>query len=348
MRDATLHREIEERLTGIFEKSLNEIYVFSADDFKFIQVNEGARKNLGYSLDELREMTPLNIKPKYSLEQFESMIRRLDNDIDDSLILDTIHRRKDGSDYPVEIHLQKSYYESTPVYTAIALDVTERKQAEEVLRQSRDELEQRVAERTAALNEARAEADRANHSKSRFLAAASHDLRQPLQSLGLYLSVLARKLKAEDELEPSKCLEVAEKMQISLETMGELLDTLLDISKLEAGSVVPEMRDTSLEEILNRVVASNLQQANEKGLTLSCKPGNCIVHTDPVLLQRIIENFVTNAIRYTEEGTVSVECEPMGKASLITVSDTGVGIPEGMLEKIFDEYYQLDNQIAID
>lgn len=194
-------------------------------------------------------------------------------------------------------------------------------------------------EHESDLRQARREAEQANASKSRFLAAASHDLRQPLQSLGLYLSVLARQLN-----EP-KPLEICDKMRKSLDTMGELLDALLDISRLDSGSVVPEMEDVRIDTLLDRVVTDNVQQAEEKGLTLKCERTDWVVHTDPGLLERVIENLVTNAIRYTERGGVVISCESVGDRARISVADTGIGIPDDALDRVFDEYYQLDNSV---
>jgi PAS domain S-box-containing protein len=221
----------------------------------------------------------------------------------------------------------------------ITLDVTDRKRAEEALRQSHEELERHVQERTTALEKAKKEAERGNTFKSRFLAAASHDLRQPLQSVGLYLSVLSRQVDQPEQQE------ICTKIGKSLDTMRELLDALLDISKLESGAVKPEKRDFPIQELLDRIVTDNLPQAEAKGLRLECVGTGCVVHSDPALLERVIENFVVNAIRYTGDGTVSVECRRRGHAARIAVSDTGIGIPEEALENIFEEYYQLDNPI---
>lgn len=221
----------------------------------------------------------------------------------------------------------------------ITLDVTDRKLAERALRRSNEELERLVSERTRELDTARQQAESNNQSKSRFLAAASHDLRQPLQSVGLYLSVLARHLT-----EP-KQQEVAGKMQVSLEVMKELLDALLDISKLESGSVAPQRTDFSVQQLLERIEASHAQQAERKGLTLDAETTPCIVHSDPALLERVLDNFVANAIRYTERGGVKVFCEPRDGCAHICVSDTGVGIPEEKFADIFEEYYQIDNPV---
>lgn len=189
----------------------------------------------------------------------------------------------------------------------------------------------------SALEEARKEAERANAGKSRFLAAASHDLRQPLQSLGLYLSVLSR------QSDVTRLSEITDKMRQSLETMGELLNALLDISKLDGGSIQAEKRDLPLNSLLDRIVTDNVQQARAKGLELVCESTDCVVHSDPVLLERIVGNFVTNAIRYTEHGRVTISCRLHDTVVKLAVTDTGFGIPSESLSRIFDEYYQLDN-----
>ncbi len=345
IRDATVHREAERSLTGILEKSLNEIFIFDATSMHFIQVNEGARRNLGYTMEELRSLTPVDIKPELTAEQFDEIIEPLRNKEQEKLEFETVHQRKDGSTYPAEVHLQRTQYESTPVFAAIILDITERQQAVQSLRESHDLLEQRVVDRTAALQEAITDAKQANAGKSRFLAAASHDLRQPLQSLGLYLSVMTRQFDQARKFEESQLVEISGKMRQSLDTMGELLDALLDISKLDGGALTPEKRDVHVHVMLDRIVTDNVQQAQEKGLQLDCTGDSCVIHSDPGLLERVIENFVTNAIRYTEKGKVTIDCQCDDDVARIAVSDTGIGIPKDEVDKVFEEYYQLDNQV---
>lgn len=191
----------------------------------------------------------------------------------------------------------------------------------------------------SALEVSKKEAESATATKSRFLAAASHDLRQPLQSLGLYLSVMTR------QLDLPELQEVSGNMRQSLDTMGELLDALLDISKLDGGSITPEKRNVPIQEILDRIVTDNIQQAQEKGLRLECRGEDCVVHSDPGLLERVIENFVTNAIRYTQSGHVSIDYQRRDDNVRVSVRDTGIGIPEDQVDKIFEEYYQLDNSV---
>jgi PAS domain S-box-containing protein len=133
IRDITERLFAEERqasLSRILEESLNEIFIFSVDDLKFIEANKGARNNTGYSIEEFRQMTPVDLKPDFTLNKFNEQILPLRTGEQEKIVFETFHRRKNGSDYQVEIHLQCSTYDNKPVYVATILDVTERKQAE--------------------------------------------------------------------------------------------------------------------------------------------------------------------------------------------------------------------------
>src|SRR5690606_7554746 len=158
IRDSTQHKAMERSLTGILQASQNEIYIFDVDSLRFLHVTEGARNNLGYSMSELVGMTPLDLKPEFTPETFEKLIRPLRQGESNKIEFQTVHRRKDGSRYFVEVHLQRLEYEGIEVFVAVILDINERRLAEEALRESHERLEERVIERTVALQEAKLEA----------------------------------------------------------------------------------------------------------------------------------------------------------------------------------------------
>ena len=136
----------------IVEESLNEIYIFDAETLKFMQVNKGARKNIGYHLNELKELTPIDIKPEFTADSFQKLVQPLVDGTQEKIQFQTIHRRKNGSQYPVDIHLQKSRFNQRPVFAAIILDITKQRNTEKLLTDANENLERKIEERTAELH----------------------------------------------------------------------------------------------------------------------------------------------------------------------------------------------------
>ena len=198
-------------------------------------------------------------------------------------------------------------------------------------------LERLVADRTEQLRKAKEESERANTAKSSFLAAASHDLRQPLQAANAYLAALEAKLNASD------LSALADKLRHSIDVMGDVLNTLLDVSMLQTGAIMPEITEFPLGALLVSVVADFDAEANEKGLTINTMLAPGFVRSDPALLRRVVANLLCNAIRYTPEGSISIRCWPQGENMCVEVKDSGVGIPPDAIDHIFDEYYQVGN-----
>lgn len=150
------------RLMDIIDKSLNEIYVFNAETFLFEYANQGALKNIGYTLEEIKKLTPIDIKPRLSMDIFRDMIRPLITGEKEQLVFEEVHRRKDGSDYPVEVHLQLYQQMWTSVFYAVINDITDRKANETRIKRSNEELEERVAQRTRELAAKNMELERLN------------------------------------------------------------------------------------------------------------------------------------------------------------------------------------------
>jgi len=184
---------------------------------------------------------------------------------------------------------------------------------------------------------ARNRAEEANRAKSRFLAAASHDLRQPLHAMALFVSAL------KDKSQEPETRRIVDHLTTSVEALEGLFHALLDISKLDAGIVRPEIRDFSVQAVFDRIGRECATEAADNGLRMRLMPTRALVRSDAALLERILRNLVSNAIRYTNAGGVAVGCRRRGDAVRITVCDTGVGIESAHLTDIFQEFYQVGN-----
>ncbi len=188
-------------------------------------------------------------------------------------------------------------------------------------------LELKVAERTREL-------ERANQARSRLLRAASHDLRQPLHALGLFVAQFgARAPDAETR-------HIAAQAGAAVTALQELLDAILDISRLDAGAVSPKVADFGVATLLDRLATAFAPSAAEKGLRLRVVPSRLVVRSDPVLLGRILLNLAANALRYTQRGGILIGCRRRGGLVRIEVWDTGIGIAPEQRQAIFQEFYQ--------
>ncbi|MEJ2761266.1 MAG: PAS domain-containing protein [Gammaproteobacteria bacterium] len=179
-----------------------------------------------------------------------------------------------------------------------------------------------------ALHRARDKAEHADRYKSRYLAAASHDLRQPLQSLSLYLSSL-QQLPGTAE-----SAQLITKMHQSIQSMGQLLRTLLNVSRLDAGIIEPEPVAFPITELFSDIMVINGPSAEARGLALRIHSSDCLVFSDRVLLHEIVQNFVTNALHNTDRGGVLIGCRRRGDKAWIQVWDTGIGIPPDRLSEL--------------
>nr|WP_281418468.1 MHYT domain-containing protein [Azospirillum soli] len=242
-------------------------------------------------------------------------------------------RRKDGSTFPLELSVAEWRAGGRRFFTGIMRDITARKAAEDALRRAKEEAERAREEALAAKDRA----ERADMAKTKFLAAASHDLRQPIQSLFFFAHALSDKLNGH----PASPLLAS--MSESLNGLRTLLDSLLDVSKLDAGVVSPSVTEFALGPMLERLAGEYAPRAAEAGLTLRHVPTNRWTRSDPALLERILRNLIENAIRYTERGRILIGCRPSGSDLRIDVLDTGIGIPEDQREEIFKEFTQLAN-----
>ena len=241
-------------------------------------------------------------------------------------------------------------------FFALIQDITERRLAAEEIREAKEGLERRVAERTIeltvvnrklsqeiderrlaeeALRLAKAEAEQANMSKTKFIAGASHDLLQPLNAARVFTETVAG-----SRLGPRN-RGLVTNLSLALKSVEELLSTLLDISKLDAGALQPDICDFRLDDLLRPLAVETAPQAKAKGLELGWVASTAVVRSDPLLITRVLRNFLSNAIRYTPGGTILLGCRHRRNAMEIQVLDSGTGIPEEKLGLIFEEFQRL-------
>ncbi|MDG9928811.1 MULTISPECIES: NahK/ErcS family hybrid sensor histidine kinase/response regulator [unclassified Pseudomonas] len=244
-------------------------------------------------------------------------------------------RRRDGSRITVIMNLLLKPDEPG-VFEGFVADITERKLAQLRLQQLNDELELRVAARTEELREARDAAQEANHSKDRFLAAASHDLLQPLNAARLLIATLAERAL------PSAERQLVERTQQALDGAEELLGDLLDISRLDQAAVRADPADHDLADLFAPLASEFQPVAEAAGLRLRTRLPKLAVRTDLHLASRILRNLLSNACRYTGQGGVLLAARRRGERVRIEVWDSGRGIPEEQLEAIFQEFSQLE------
>lgn len=229
------------------------------------------------------------------------------------------HRAFDGGELSLRVifHLPDESRDSWSRIVVSTEDIGERQRAERALRSATEE------------------AERADRAKSRFLAAASHDLRQPLHAMGLFVSTLGQRLKDQEDLALNR------KILASLENLNRLFDALLDISRLEAGVVTPRIASFDVSALLEGIALAFSSRAQEAGLELRIVACSAVVKSDPALLESILNNLVSNAIRYTQRGRVLLGCRRRNGIVRIEVWDTGPGIPEGRIRGLFREFQRL-------
>jgi PAS domain S-box-containing protein len=225
--------------------------------------------------------------------------------------------KRDGTEFPVEISLSPVDTASGAMVAAAVRDVSARKKVEQTLRKAKQD------------------AEHANLTKSRFLAAASHDLRQPLQATQMYLTALSQLLQDDSGYE------LIHRMQLSTNSLTEILNALLDIARLDTGQVEPEFTEFPILELMQQIMADSMVHAKHKNLEIRLVSSKKHVYSDRRLLGSILSNLVSNAVRNTPSGRVLIGCRPDGDHLMIQVWDTGPGIPVESRDAIFEEYFQL-------
>jgi protein-histidine pros-kinase len=308
VRDISVDDSSEAYFRNILESAPDAMVII--DHYgKVTVVNEQAERMFGYTREEMlgqeiEFLLPDDVRDKHISHRAgyarNPHIRPM------GVGMDLSGRRKNGTTFPVEISLSPVTSATGMFVSSVIRDVSARKKLEKDLIGAREE------------------AERANKANSAFLAAASHDLRQPVQALSLLTGALRR-----------------ESQQHSLDAMTNLLNSLLDISRLDAGAVEPEFEEFPIQRLVDRLSAEFSRQAMQKELQFNSCSCNTIVRSDPNMLGEIIQNLVSNAIQYTDKGSVSLSCNEDDGWLKIGITDTGIGIEAGQIDKIFLEFHQI-------
>jgi Na+/proline symporter/signal transduction histidine kinase len=225
-------------------------------------------------------------------------------------------------------------------YVTTYSDITEYIAIQKELESAKEDLEERVAQRTAELEEAKLQADKANESKTKFLAAAGHDLMQPFNAATLFASMLSKKTQG------SELATLSEGVVNSLDNAQSLLSMLLDMTKLDAGVLTPQKAVFPIDEILSSLVQEFGVIAKQKGVTLRYVNTNVMVYSDKNLLRRVLQNLLSNAVRYAPKGSILIgvrRTQNKEQSIKLCVYDTGLGIAAHQQHEIFSEFHQLDN-----
>lgn len=319
--DIGAQKAVENKLVALIESTPDPFIIVEADG-RIQRVNRQAELLFGYTRQELigqsfKILVPKRFRAQHDLYTRNYQVKPVMRQMGSGLELWCLTRN--GEEIPVEIGLSPVVTQGETTIMVRFHDIREQKRERELLRQARQK------------------ADEANRTKSRFLAAASHDLRQPLQSISMNLGVLAAPISDSDKEH------VIAQTRMALDTTNNLLNSLLNITKLESGKVQPEIENFKINDILERVYNVESAQAQEKGQTFTLRLSSLSVSSDPALLEQLLTNLVANAIRYTPpHGHILLGCRRQGAYVRIEVVDNGPGIAPEALDYIFDEYRQLE------
>lgn len=311
-------RRSEETARGLLEAAPDAMVVIDAGG-SIVLANVQVERLSGYGRDELvgapiERLVPERLRDRH--RGHRSMFVGSPKTRPMGAGLELSMRHRDGHEIPVEISLSPFQAGDQLLVSAAIRDVTDRLQAHQALRDAKQQAEQ------------------TSRVKTDLLAAASHDLRQPLQAARLYLDV-ARRGPADPGL--------LDKIGACLASLSDLLEKLLHVSKLDAGAVIPARRRFPVQNVLDRLEDEFTPLAEARGLELRCVPSRAVVDSDPGLLYQALQNLLSNAIRYTVEGRVLLGCRQDGGTVRIQVWDTGTGIPEDQLGNVFRAFHQVDN-----
>lgn len=325
------------RWAAIFDESLNEIFICDMKSLKFLNVNRGAQLNIGYTLEELKQLTPVDLKPEFTENHFRKLIVPLLKNEKEKIEFETIHQRKDGTTYPIEVHLQISTIDDKDALVAIILDITERKNYTE-------KLEKTVEKRTQQLKIALTKEKELNELKTKFLYLVSHEFKTPLSGILTSTILLEKYNLTEQQEKRDKHLKI---ITNKVHYLNNILNDFLSIERLDTGKETYKFTDFNLSKVVNEVVynANMLLKRGQK-INISQNSDEFNLHQDERVLELVLSNLIHNAIKYSHENTnINLEISEHGNCLILKVIDYGIGIPKKDQKHIFNRYFRAENVI---
>ena len=302
-------------LQSVIARSLNEIYMFDPQSLRFTFVNNGALLNIGYSMEEMKNLTAFDIKPEYTEVSYRAVVQPLLDGEQERLVFETVHLRKDVSTYPVEVYLQLIEMAEGSVFLAVVNDITVRKQADDEIRQKNAELE-------------------------RFTYTVSHDLKSPLITIKSFSGSIKRDLASgrHDRVEMD-----LKRIEIAADKMAALLDDLLELSRV--GHIISTAEPVAMAELVDEVLTHLAGPLNVNRVKLDIQPGLPTVLCDRQRMAEVMQNLVENAVKYMgdqPEPRIMFGMREEYDKNVFFVQDNGIGIDEKYHQNIFGLFNKLD------
>lgn len=345
--------ECNERLVRIIDGAANEIYVIDAATKKFIQANHIAQRNLGYSEEELLQLTPETIVPEFTSHDMEKLFSRLQNGENNHIQFETIHRRKDGTDYFVSVKLQIIQFENNTTYAVIAEDITSRKKAERELGRYRDELELLVMERTQQFEDKAQELEKAlnrekaiNEQQRQFVSMASHEFRTPLAIIDSSAQHLSRK---RDRMTANEVDKRVDKIRSAVARMTQLMESTLSAAQSDTGKIkITPKEGCDLISLLNESGKRFQEVSRSHKIIYDLDGLPKTIKGDQAILDQVFTNLLSNAIKYSPNSDeILITGEIEGDAVQINIRDYGLGIDQEDLPRMFGRFFRAKTSIGI-
>jgi PAS domain S-box-containing protein len=347
-------RDAERRVHTIFAEAPVSVVVIESDDLSIYDFNEQAARQLGYTMNEFSALNMAQIDCHLTVDELRGLAETVVRG--DRVSFETQHRTKAGAVRDVSVTAQSIQLEGRIFFQCVFLDITDRLQAEHVLRDLNETLENQVTMRTAQLRSALVRAEAADRLKSAFLATMSHEIRTPLNSIIGFTGMVLQGMSGPLNAEQSKQLEMVRR---SARRLLELLNDVLDLSKIEAGQLEVHAEPFSLEAVISEVTALVMPLAQKKGLALtaSVSPDIGEVVSDRRRVEQILINLLNNALKFTDTGFVQIIAEKRdgrrdttghcaGPNVSVRVVDSGIGIKQEDLPSLFQPFRQIDTGLT--